>query len=217
MAESFEPFDGTEFKAELEDLAASLRSLNFEVKPLVFDRPATESEVAAIEEQLGKPLPSSFRRVVLQVSRHVEFRWFAPRERAFPKPFHDSFCGDVHWSLNLLPELEVGRQGWVKTVFPNPDDPYDVVWHDKLAFYEVGNGDQLALNPTGQVIYLSHDDGDGHGYTMASSFDDLLRRWLPLAFVGGEDWQWMPFTSDTNSGLEPREESASAWRSLLGL
>lgn len=84
-------------------------------------------------------------------------------------------------------------------MFPNANDPYDVVWHNKAAFYDVGNGDYLAFDLAeaqhGSVVYLSHDDGQGHGYVLAADFADLLERWVPIACTGGEDWQWLPFTA----------------------
>lgn len=198
-------------------LVARLGSLGFDVRPLVLDRPATPQEIAGVERQIGSPLPASFRRVLTEVSRHVEFRWFAPSGHRFPEPFRENFCGDLHWSIDLLPTFEKGRQGWVEEVFGNREDPYDLVWHEKLAFYEVGNGDQLAFDPLGAVVYLSHDDGEGHGFRLAASFDDLLVRWLPLACTGGEDWQWLPFTDGVNSGIDPASENGVEWRSLLGL
>ena len=208
-------FDRAGLKAELERLAGNLASRGVKVKPLVFEPPATVAQVAAAEAQIGAPLPDSFRRVLLEVSQHVEFVWFEDRE--FPAPFQQNFSGDLHWSIELMPYFEEGRQGWIDAQFSNPADPYDVVWHDKVVFYEVGNGDHFAFDRSGAVIYLSHDGGEGHGYQLANSFDDLLARWLPLACVGGSDWQWLPFTADASSGLDPTTKHAGAWRSVVGI
>ena len=45
-------------------------------------------------------------------------------------------------------------------------------------YFEVGNGDYLAIELEkenyGKIAYLSHDDGDGHGYYLANNFKDLL-------------------------------------------
>ncbi len=94
-------------------------------------------------------------------------------------------------------------------------------WHGKLAFYETGNGDLIAFDLAedryGQVVYLSHDDGEGHGYVLARDFRDLLARWLPLGCTGGEDWQWLPFTAGPDSGFEPYAEPAMTWRRFLGI
>jgi hypothetical protein len=66
-------------------------------------------------------------------------------------------------------------------VFPNPADPYDCVWHEKLAVLDVPNGDLIAidLEPSaqGSVVYLSHDGGE---VTVFNS-----ERILPTSFRDG--------------------------------
>jgi cell wall assembly regulator SMI1 len=197
-----------------------LSDQHYDVRPLVLEPPATRRQIADVESALGMELPSAFREVLLTLSSHTEFRWFA-RDRQFARPFHQNFSGDLHWALDLMVQFETRRRRWCAAVFPNPADPYDVVWHDKLAFYEVGNGDLLAFDlaaeTCGQVVYLSHDDGEGHGYVLAQDFRDLLARWLPIACAGGEDWQWLPFVHGPTSGLEPDGEPAKAWRRVLGI
>ncbi|RZJ57285.1 MAG: SMI1/KNR4 family protein [Hymenobacter sp.] len=120
----------------------------------------------------------------------------------------------------ILP-LEEARAGWVNEVFSNPSDEYDKVWHNKLVFQEVRNGDYLAIDLNiisyGKIIYLSHDDGGGHGYVMADSFTELLSKWSVLGCVGAEDWQWLPFCEDKYSGIDPNCENAQLWKQTLGL
>lgn len=205
-------------------LTAASRTLaqeGFDVRPLIVADPATRSEVADLESALGFSLPESFRHALLTISRHVEFRWFAPDATTFDAPFRDNFSGDLHWSLSTTAQIVPEARSWIDTVFPNPDDPYDAVWHDKAAFYDVGNGDYIALDLTdarrGSIVYLSHDDGEGHGHVLASDFSDLLDRWVPLACTGGEDWQWAPFTSGLTSMIEPHGQIGDLWRQALGL
>jgi hypothetical protein len=166
---------------------------------LVFWGPATESEVAGLEARLGQELPPAFRKLFLTVSAKVELSWFLPRARRFDPPFHQCFRGDLHWSVEETAVAELARREWVAEAFPDASDPYDRVWHGKLAFFEVGNGDYVALDIEGddpdRVVYLSHDDGEGHGHVLADDVIDLVERWAPLAFVGGEDWQWLHFTT----------------------
>lgn len=68
--------------------------------------------------------------------------------------------------------------GWIENVFSDPEDEYDVVWHNKLAFSEVGNGDYLAFDMSNTedapIVYLSHDNGEGHGYILANNFIEFL-------------------------------------------
>lgn len=206
---------------QLTQLQQQLNSRGFDVRPLIFEPPATEEQVALLERALGLPLPPSFRRALLSISSHVEFRWFMPDNLDLPDPFGSSFSGDLHWSLEFTRQFEDRKADWIEKVFPNRDDPYDAVWWDKLAFYEIGNGDLLAIDlgkaTYEQIVYLSHDDGQGHGYVLAKDFEDLLRRWIPLACAGGEDWQWLPFTTDRTGLLDPGCENARRWRSLIGI
>jgi len=210
-----------ELQRHLRLILDSLSHQGFDVRPLVFQPPATEAELVEVERQLGFALPPSLREVLAAVSSHVEFRWFAPKDRRFAEPFNQNFSGDIHWSLPLLVQFARDKQQWIETVFKNPDDPYDRVWHNKLAFHEVGNGDYLAIDldepSSGRVVYLSHDDGQGHGHTLAASFADLLRRWVPLGCPGAEDWQWMPFTENLSSPINPACANARQWRDLLQL
>lgn len=205
----------------LTDMQRRLDAHGCDVRPLVFQPPATEPEVKALEAMLGLSLPGSFRRVLLNVSAHIEFRWFMPEGMTLPEPFESNFSGDLHWSLKLTEECDQNKQGWIEQVFPNRGDPYDAVWWDKLAFYEIGNGDLLAMDlrpeTYEQIVYLSHDDGEGHGYVLAENFEALLARWIPVACAGGEDWQWLPFTESRTSMLDPQCGNARVFRSLLGL
>lgn len=52
---------------------------------------------------------------------------------------------------------------------------------------------------------------------MAANFSDLLARWIPLACVGGEDWQWLTFTSSPTSGIEPNSPNGRLWRKTIGI
>jgi SMI1 / KNR4 family (SUKH-1) len=205
---------------KLNEMQRVLAAREYDVHPLIVMPPADPRQVAELESAVGTRLPSAFRDVLLKVSAHVEYRWFAG-DRTFAPPFHQNFSGDLHWSVDLTAQIETRRKDWCSVAFSNTGDPYDAVWQNKLAFYEIGNGDLLAFDLAddkhGQVVYLSHDDGEGHGYVLARDFQDLLVRWLPLGCTGGEDWQWLPFTASQDSGLEPHSEPAMAWRSILGI
>ena len=208
-----------DLEVRLRKLDEHFRSIGFDARDLVFEEPATEVEILGFERDLGLSLPPSFRSVLSQVSKHVEFRWFTPDGFDFPQPFKSNFSGDLHWSLDFLKTFEEGRLGWIESVFPNPQDPYDAVWHNTLAFFEVGNGDQIAMDlrheTYEQIVYLSHDDGEGHGHVLASNFHDLLQRWVPLGCPGGEDWQWVAFTNDLSTPIDPNCENAVEWKRLL--
>jgi cell wall assembly regulator SMI1 len=209
-----------ELRDQLLAILAVLSGQGYEADQLVFEPPATEVDVQTVEKALGIQIPQSFRIILTTVSRRVEFHWSAPDDLEYPSPFRSSFSGELKWSLDALLDLETERQNWIEVVFPNIKDDYDRVWHDKLAFQEVSNGDFIAIDlrpeSAGKIVYLSHDDGEGHGATLAASFSELLKRWVPLACAGAEDWQWIPFL-EQEKGLNPDGENAHAWRKLLNL
>jgi len=90
-----------------------------------------------------------------------EFSLAAARDILLPEQFRELFCGGFSLSLEALPEHERGRFGGEQT-FPDPNDPYDVVWHQKLGVIPVMNGDYLGIDlragHQGEIVYLSHDD-----------------------------------------------------------
>ncbi|MBX3245349.1 MAG: SMI1/KNR4 family protein [Acidobacteria bacterium] len=210
-----------ELRETLELILERLKLFGLDVPELRFEPPASLDKIIELEYDLGLELPPAFRRSLLSISSHVEFRWFTPDEYDFPPPFDEIFCGDLHWSLDLTRTFNQGWNESLLSLFPDRSNPYDAVWYDKLAFYEVGNGDYLAidLSPENyeQIVYLSHDGSDLNGYILAKDFNDLLARWVPLACPGGEDWQWKVFTNSETTYIDPNEGNALMWRKLLNL
>ncbi|MVO15284.1 SMI1/KNR4 family protein [Parasedimentitalea huanghaiensis] len=204
-----------------EETLKSIDRFGGEVEDLVIERAATQDEVQQVESNLGHRLPESFRRMLTGFSKSVEMTWSLPEELELADPFSEIFRGNIHWSLDQLEKLESARQDWIRECFPNPSDPYDRVWHNKLVFYEIENGDFISLDLSathhGEVVYLSHDDGQGHGVRLAKSFDDFIHSWSMLAGVGGEDWQWLPFYDPQNACLDYSGEHAMKFRKIIGL
>ena len=92
----------------------------------------------------------------------------------------------------------------------------------KLGFMNVPNGDVIAfdmkeseINPS--VVYLSHDDGEGHGYILGKDFNTYLEQLLLVGACGNEDWQMLPFCLDAQSGIVSDCEIAKEYRKLIGL
>ncbi|WP_313894427.1 SMI1/KNR4 family protein [Psychrobacillus sp.] len=202
-------------------IAARIQEIGGEVQEVVIGEPALLEKIIQTEEQLGLKLPESFRKVLLEFSGDFSLRWFLPDDMEQPNEFSGIFCGTPHWNLERFPQLEQGKMEWIDNVFPNDKDEYDVVWHNTLAFCEVPNGDYLAFDMnTGNdasIVYLSHDDGEGHGYKIANNFIELLENWSRVAFVGCEDWQWLPFTTSSESGINADGDAAKRFRTWIGL
>lgn len=175
----------------------AVKSIGGEVQTFDICDPAKPHEIIALEEKLGFSIPQSFRKTLLSFASKVEFRWFFPDDYEIEGELGGIFCGDRHWSLEWIYEFNESKNGWVEECFPNKEDPYDIVWHNKLAFHEVGNGDYLAIDlkdPSREpIVYLSHDDGEGHGVELAENFEEFLFVTSRLGCVGAEDWQLLAF------------------------
>jgi cell wall assembly regulator SMI1 len=208
-------------KRKLETILEKISLIGGDSRNLVFESTATESEIVEIEKKINSELPTDFRTILLKVSSHCEFKWFLPSNFLLPNELRQIFCGELHWGIQFIETFQSGKNSWVQEVFPNTEDEYDKVWHNKFVFQEVGNGDYLSIDLLeenyGKIVYLSHDDGEGHGYIMADSFSELLTNWTELACVGGEDWQWLPFVNDKSSGINPDCKNAETWKNLIGL
>jgi cell wall assembly regulator SMI1 len=208
-------------KELLEKYLIAIDKLGGDSRQLIFENPANETDILEIEKKLSYKLPNDFRNILLTVSSHCEFKWFLPDNFSLPDQLRQIFCGELHWGTDFILQFNESKDGWIKEAFPNIENVYDKVWHNKFVFQEVGNGDYISIDMAsenlGKVIYLSHDDGEGHGFVMANSFYDLLRNWTKLGCVGGEDWQWLPFCKDKTSGIDPDCDNAKLWYKTIGL
>ena len=89
-------------KAKLKSFLQRIEAIGGNTKPLVFTSIASETEVLDVEQKLGFQLPAEFRNTLLTVSSHCEFNWFLPDELELPDVLRQIFCGELHWSLELL-------------------------------------------------------------------------------------------------------------------
>jgi hypothetical protein len=167
--------------------------------------PARGPAIARVEARLGWSARRADAAFSCNAPRVSTFNGNCPKifvcHHCFARSFRDSRCHSKQLSTTKL-----ARRDWVEQCFPDPGAAYDAVWHDKLAVIAVGNGDYIGIDLAdarhGEVVYLSHDYGEGHGYVLGADFTDFLRRWTPLGCPGPEDWQWLPFTSGKTSMLK---------------
>lgn len=185
--------------------------------------PGEAQQIKRVEEKLGIPLPMSFRMVVLEYTAGMEMNWRLPDDDELsiplPEELRGLFAGNFTWSLKDIVDIEKDRKSWELEVFPDIKDEYDRVWHNKLAFMEVGNGDYIAFDLSvpndPPVVYLSHDDGEGHRYILGDNFVDFMNRWTQIGCVGCEDWQLVPFMQGKRTGILPDCENSKKWRGYL--
>ena len=213
------------FKKRLNLFLEKIEDLGGEVEPLTIEKPATEDEIKAVEAKLGYTLPPHFREVLLENTAHLEFGWdiddiIDEEDISLPDKLAEIFRGKLLFGLDLLLDYEEDRQDWEGEVYPNSDKEYDRVWHNKMSFQQVGNGDYIAieLEPEnyGKVVYLSHDGSENHGLYIANNFKEFLMNYAAVGCTGGEDWQWEPFYT-AGKGIDPSSENALAWYKLLNI
>lgn len=189
---------------------------------LEIDDPATEAEVEAVEQELGMPLPSSFRDALRTFSKSVSLFWLLPDHGLLGEPFEQSAYGSCRWSLGEISEAEAIRQLCVDEVFPSWGIPgAESRWDDALAFHQTDFGDLIAidLSETDKqpVIYLRHDDDTYNRCKLGTDFQDFLSRWAPLGCPGGDCGQWTPFVQSEESYIDPNCANAVQWKQALGL
>ena len=213
------------FKKRLNLYLTKIKALGGETDPFTIAKPATEAEVKAVEEQLGYTLPPHFREVLLEDTAHLDFYWsiyeFLEKNEDFlPEGLVEIFRGQLLFGLDLLLDYEDDRKGWVKEVYSDYNNEYDRVWHNKMSFHQVGNGDYIAieLEPYnyGKIVYLSHDGSENHGLYIADNFKEFLMNYAAIGCTGGEDWQWEPFYTE-GKGIDPTCKNAQAWCKVLGI
>ena len=213
------------FKKRLNLFLEKIEDLGGEIEPLTIEKPATEDKIKAVEAKLGYTLPSHFREVLLGNTAHLDFYWdindiMDEGDISLPDKLVEIFRGQLLFGLDLLLDYEDDRKGWVKEVYPDYNNEYDRVWHNKMSFHQVGNGDYIAieLEPEnyGKVVYLSHDGSENHGLYIADNFKEFLMNYAAIGCTGGEDWQWEPFYTKGKS-LDPTCENAQAWYKVLGI
>ena len=219
------PFNFELFKKRLDLFLEKIEDLGGEVEPLTIEKPATEEEVKAVEVKLGYTLPPHFREVLLENTAHLEFWWdiddiIDEEDISLPDKLAEIFRGKLLFGLDLLLDYEEDRQDWEGEVYPNSDKEYDRVWHNKMSFFQVGNGDYIAieLEPEnyGKVVYLSHDGSENHGLYIADNFKEFLMNYAAVGCTGGEDWQWEPFYTK-GKGIDPTSKNAKTWYKVLGI
>ena len=212
-------------KKRLNLFLEKIEDLGGEVEPLTIEKPATEDEIKAVEAKLGYTLPPHFREVLLENTAHLEFGWdiddiIDEEDISLPDKLAEIFRGKLLFGLDLLLDYEEDRQDWEGEVYPNSDKEYDRVWHNKMSFFQVGNGDYIAieLEPEnyGKVVYLSHDGSENHGLYIADNFKEFLMNYAAVGCTGGEDWQWEPFYSKSK-GIDPTSKNAKTWHKVLGI
>ena len=182
---------------------------------------ATQNEIDELERKLLIPIPKSLKDTFLFFSKNIDFYAYLPDEFELPQELREIFSASFEVSMKEMILAEQSRKSWVEGCFSNQNDDYDKVWHNKLGFMTVPNGDIIAFDLSDpkddkKVVYLSHDDGEGHGVVLGENFEEYFSNLLLIGGCGNEDWQMIPFI-DKAKGLCANSENADTYRKLIGL
>jgi hypothetical protein len=202
------------------EVLAACKRLGGQVQPLVVKPPASRNSITGVEDDLGVRLPSAVRIVLRSFSREFGSGWNLPVAVHHPPNVREVRWGGFTFGLHDIARAERARRSWVESCFRNPNDAYDAIWHEKVGLLSVPNGDVVAADVSqdpAPIVYLSHDDGGGHGLVLGWDFIDFLDRWSSIGSPGPEDWVWLPFHNAAENTLDPAGANATAWREWLGV
>jgi len=183
--------------------------------------PATQEEIEQAERGLGITIPDSLRRFFLEFSKECILYANFWKKIEMPEELSGIFSARIVLSLSEMTTAEVSRDNWTEVCFTDEEDEYDRMWYGKLGIMTVPNGDIIALDIAADpsdppVVYLSHDDGEGHGYILGKNLSEYVMNLLMVGACGNEDWQVLPFCRDSTSGIDPTCEKAQLYRRLIG-
>jgi len=182
--------------------------------------PASPAEITDLEKKLGQSLPPGLKEFLTVFSKDLYFS-FRFQDEEMPDELY--LNNELIISLDSIAAAEAERLNLIKECFTDPDDSYDKVWHDKLGFSDVPNGDIVALDPADPkddkwVVYLSHDDGVGHGWVLATTFGDFMDRLIDIGDLRLEEWELLKYIGENDgTGLDPNCEAAEEFRQYIGL
>lgn len=173
-----------------------------EIIELTADEPSTIQEILSVEEKLRIQLPHDFKKVLMEWSKHLYFRWMLSDEVILPHEFREIFSGELGWNLEWLQywREEYAEEGYASSLA------------GKLTFFPVGNGDYLALDlqydGEPPVVYWDHETDEIT--LLASSFSEYLSKMTELGCIGAEMWQYECFLG--SGGIETNSDAAQRWK-----
>lgn len=191
-----------------------VRNFNIEDK-------ATEDEIQNLEELIGFTIPKEFRIVLKEYAKSIDFFWYFSENinEKLPKPFKNKVnSGICYWNLNRLAEINKSKNELIEACFIENNIPGAENLLNTLAFLEVPNGDYLVIDMNlsdNPIIYISHEIDEMHGCLLGKNFIDFIENWTLIGCVGAEDWQFEPFISNRNNGIEANSPISAQFREFI--
>lgn len=191
-------------------------SRNWDYNELVIKEPISLEEIKTLEGNLCIELPSDFKHVLCEYSSGIDFHWHMDGNEI--ESFEAVFCGGSDGILWDFFQLERMYKNYLDNCFLDSNDECDKIWHNKIPFLEVGNGDIIAFDAMEAgypVIFLSHDDSDFHGSHLADNFVEFITNWSNIGNVGTEDWILEIFYDSDNKKMMNESSIINEWKQAL--
>lgn len=194
---------------------------NWDYSKIVIKDPIALEEIKTLEKSLDIELPSDFKHVLCEYSSGIDLNWHMDDDEI--ESFEAIFCGGsdgILWDFSQLDRMYKNYLDWVAKCFPDPNNEYDKIWHNKIPFLEVGNGDMIVFDRVSTengcpVIFLSHDGSDFHGSHLADSFIEFITNWSNIGCVGTEDWILEIFYDSDSKKLMSESSVINEWKQAL--
>lgn len=194
---------------------------NWDYNDIEIKKIITEDQISKLEHEIKIKLPKDFKQVLKEYSSGIYLNWHMDDDEI--KGFEAIFCGGsdgILWDFDQLDQMYKNYEDWVKSCFPNPDNEYDKIWHNKIPFLGVGNGDIIAFDiiegkSEYPVVFLSHDGSDFHGNRLAENFIEFITNWSNIGCVGTEDWILEIFYDFENQKLMTNSPVIDEWKQAL--
>lgn len=185
----------------------ALRSSDFELREADIADPARD-----VPERIdGVPIPEGLRRLYYDAFgcvRLTYYRELSRKERAAFGSTCEShlYGGPVIVPATDLPALKIWADEWTDGF---RDDPAEfALWRRGVPFTYTMNGDFVAFDEGGRVLYLSHE---GDSFVLADDFETFWQVWKSVYFLGPEHWTLEPFRG-SDDRLDPALPAIAKFR-----
>ena len=191
-----------------------------DIRSTAVAEPATSTQFAAVEKDLGRILTPSLRELFTMGSAHIDCHYvFEADADVIGTVLPDEtrmFGGARLGPLLELPAFSQSAVEWAAETWVADAADQHAMWTSALPFVRMDNGDYLALDLQSAeleppVVYLNHDDGSS---VIAPDLATFLNAWERLAYLGPEHWLLLEFV-DSHGFLDPESDRAVRLRRLL--
>jgi ankyrin repeat protein len=205
---------------ECRDMQALAMRRGWRVTPLLATPPAAESELAAVEQAHGLPIPAQLRTLLSEVAADVYFGWRCSRDDEPTGKLSSLYSGgirDTLWSLRMIHHYALANfDGWREY-----HCGAEAFWDKQFAFAHLINGDALTIDtsdpdPMAQPVrYFSHESDGERGAVLAPNLYAFYETWCALGCAGNEQHDWWNLRDRKTGYLNARSTVAKQWRAWL--